>query len=67
MGSEPVNYAACLNASDYQGLLTAIGDLDVGTSFCVGTSAGRYAKLTVANEATATRIKFDITVWEKKP
>ena len=65
LGKTPVNYSVCSQAQNYASTDVAIGKLDKGTSLCVRTSAGRYAALTLANDASAQEIDLDVTVWEK--
>jgi hypothetical protein len=63
-GSSQVNYRTCA-LEIYGREDTDLGELDKGTTFCLRTSAGRYARLIVMEDATATKVLLDVTVWEK--
>lgn len=65
VGDHPANYGTCSTEQSYTNIGPAIGDLDKGANICLKTSAGRYALLTVSQEATSSLVKFHVTVWQK--
>lgn len=65
LGKEEANWAVCSQSQVYESLGTEIGELDAGVSICARTTAGRFALLTVAKEANAQQVEFNVKVWEK--
>lgn len=66
-GEKPPTFATCTRAftESYKYNSFEIGDLDPGSTFCLKTSAGRVAALTVMKEPTPNLLVFNVVVWQK--
>lgn len=60
-----VGYSTCASGQEYTGEELPVGDLLKGTSVCVKTTAQRYARLVLVEEANGEEARFKATVWER--